>query len=39
MGKYEERKWTGERGKKFGHAGRVSEPYELEEGQEAAVCQ
>jgi NMD protein affecting ribosome stability and mRNA decay len=34
-----ERKWSGEKGKKFGHAGRVEDPYRLEEGQEAAVCQ
>jgi NMD protein affecting ribosome stability and mRNA decay len=33
-----ERKWSGEKGKKFGHAGRVEDPYRLEEGQEAAVC-
>jgi NMD protein affecting ribosome stability and mRNA decay len=39
MGKYQERKWSGEKGKKFGHAGRVEDPYRLEEGQEAAVCQ
>jgi NMD protein affecting ribosome stability and mRNA decay len=34
-----ERKWSGEKGKKFGHAGRVEDPYRLEAGQEAAVCQ
>ena len=39
MEKYKERKWSGERGKKFGHAGRVNDPYALEEGQEAALCQ
>jgi NMD protein affecting ribosome stability and mRNA decay len=39
MEKYKERKWSGEKGKKFGHAGRVSEPYELAAGQEAAACQ
>ena len=33
-----ERKWSGEKGKKFGHAGRVEDPYRLEEGHEAAVC-
>jgi NMD protein affecting ribosome stability and mRNA decay len=33
-----ERKWSGEKGKKFGHAGRVEDPYRLEEGQEAALC-
>ena len=38
MGKYQERKWTGEKGKKFGHAGRVEDSYRLEEGEEAAVC-
>ncbi len=38
MGRYEERKWSGEKGKKFGHGGRVEDPYRLEEGQEAAVC-
>jgi NMD protein affecting ribosome stability and mRNA decay len=39
MGKYQERKWSGEKGKKFGHAGRAEDSYRLEEGQEAAVCQ
>jgi NMD protein affecting ribosome stability and mRNA decay len=39
MEKYKERKWSGEKGKKFGHAGRVNDPYELAAGQEAAVCQ
>ena len=34
MGKYEDRKWSGEKGKKF---GRVDDPYQLSEGQEAAV--
>jgi hypothetical protein len=38
MGRFEERKWTGERGKKFGHAGRTEDPYQPEEGQEAALC-
>jgi NMD protein affecting ribosome stability and mRNA decay len=38
MEKYKERKWSGEKGKKFGYAGRVEDPYILEEGQEAAVC-
>ncbi len=38
MEKYKERKWSGEKGKKFGHAGRVEDPYRLEEGQEAAAC-
>jgi NMD protein affecting ribosome stability and mRNA decay len=38
MGRYEERKWTGERGKKFGHAGRTEDPYLPEEGQEASLC-
>ncbi len=38
MEKYKEQKWSGAKGKKFGHAGRVNDPYELEEGQEAAVC-
>jgi NMD protein affecting ribosome stability and mRNA decay len=33
-----ERKWSGEKGKKFGHVGRVEDPYRLEAGQEAAVC-
>ena len=39
MEKYKEQKWSGAKGKKFGHAGRVNEPYELAAGQEAAVCQ
>lgn len=38
MGKFEKRNWSGEKGKKFGHTGRVEDPYELAEGQEAAVC-
>jgi NMD protein affecting ribosome stability and mRNA decay len=38
MGRFEERKWTGEKGKKFGHAGRTEDPYQPEEGQEAALC-
>ncbi|MCX5891293.1 MAG: BCAM0308 family protein [Deltaproteobacteria bacterium] len=39
MGKYEILNWSGEKAKQFGHAGRLNEPYELAEGQEAAVCQ
>jgi len=39
MEKYKEQKWSGAKGKKFGHAGRVNEPYELAAGQEAAVCE
>ncbi len=39
MGKFEKRNWSGEKGKKFSHAGRVNEPYELAAGEEAAVCQ
>lgn len=39
MEKYKERKWSGEKGKKFGHAGRIEDPYQLEEGQEAAICE
>jgi NMD protein affecting ribosome stability and mRNA decay len=38
MEKYKEQKWSGAKGKKFGHAGRVNEPYELAAGQEAAAC-
>ncbi len=38
MGRYQERKWSGEKGKKFGHAGRTEDPYMPEEGQEAALC-
>jgi NMD protein affecting ribosome stability and mRNA decay len=38
MGRYEERKWTGQKGKKFGHAGRTEDPYQPEEGQEASLC-
>lgn len=38
MEKYKEHKWSGEKGKKFGHAGRQEDPYQPEEGQEAAVC-
>jgi NMD protein affecting ribosome stability and mRNA decay len=39
MDRYKDQKWSGEKGKKFSHAGRVNEPYELAAGQEAAVCQ
>lgn len=38
MGRYQDRKWSGEKGKKFGHAGRTEDPYMPEEGQEAALC-
>jgi NMD protein affecting ribosome stability and mRNA decay len=38
MGRYEERKFTGQKGKKFGHAGRTEDPYQPEEGQEASLC-
>ncbi len=38
MEKYKEQKWSGAKGKKFGHTGRVNEPYELAAGQEAAAC-
>jgi NMD protein affecting ribosome stability and mRNA decay len=38
MEKYKERKWSGEKGKKFGHVGRLEDPYLPEEGQEAATC-
>jgi NMD protein affecting ribosome stability and mRNA decay len=38
MGRYEDsKKWSGEKGKKFGHTGRV-DPYQPEEGQEASLC-
>ena len=38
MGRYEDRKWSGEKGKKFGHVGRAEDPYSPAEGQEAAIC-
>ena len=38
MGKYEDRQWSGQKGKKFGHVGRTEDPYQPEEGQEAALC-
>jgi len=39
MGRYEtSKKWSGEKGKKFGHAGRTEDPYQPEEGQEASIC-
>jgi len=38
MGKYQEQKWSGEKGKKFDHAGRQAGPYLPEAGQEAAAC-
>jgi NMD protein affecting ribosome stability and mRNA decay len=39
MEKYKERKWSGQKGKKFGTVGRLDDPYELPEGKEAAYCQ
>jgi NMD protein affecting ribosome stability and mRNA decay len=38
MVKYKERKWTGQKGKKFGHVGRTEDPYQPVEGQEASIC-
>ena len=38
MEKYKEQKWSGGKGKKFGHAGRTEDPYLPEEGQEASLC-
>ena len=38
MEKYKERKWSGEKGKKFGHVGRLEDPYLPAEGQEASAC-
>ncbi len=38
MEKYKDQKWSGQKGKKFGHAGRVEDPYQPTEGQEAALC-
>jgi len=38
MGRYQERKWTGQKGKKFGHVGRTEDPYLPAEGQEASLC-
>ena len=38
MEKYKEQKWSGEKGKKFGHVGRQEDPYLPEAGQQAAVC-
>jgi hypothetical protein len=38
MGKYEDRQWSGQKGKKFGHVGRTEDPYQPEEGQEASLC-
>jgi NMD protein affecting ribosome stability and mRNA decay len=38
MGRYQERKWTGQKGKKFGHVGRTEDPYQPAEGQEASFC-
>jgi NMD protein affecting ribosome stability and mRNA decay len=38
MEKYKERKWSGEKGKKFGHVGRAEDPYLPAAGQEAAIC-
>jgi len=36
--KYKEQKWSGQKGKKFGHAGRQEDPYLPAAGQEAALC-
>ncbi len=39
MGRYEtSKKWSGEKGKKFGHPGRTDDPYQPAEGQEASLC-
>lgn len=38
MEKYKERRWSGEKGKKFGKVGRVDDPYMPAEGQEASIC-
>jgi NMD protein affecting ribosome stability and mRNA decay len=39
MGRYDaSKKTSGAKGKKFGHAGRVEDPYRPEEGQEASFC-
>jgi NMD protein affecting ribosome stability and mRNA decay len=38
MEKYKKQKWSGEKGKKFGHVGRQEDPYLPEAGQEAAAC-
>jgi NMD protein affecting ribosome stability and mRNA decay len=38
MAKYKEQKWSGQKGKKFGHVGRQEDPYLPVEGQEAALC-
>jgi hypothetical protein len=39
MSRYDETKKTsGAKGKKFGHVGRVEDPYLPEEGQEASIC-
>jgi NMD protein affecting ribosome stability and mRNA decay len=38
MGRYEDRKWSGQKGKKFGHAGRTEDPYQPSEGQEGSLC-
>jgi hypothetical protein len=38
MGRYEDRQWSGQKGKKFGHVGRTEDPYQPEEGQEASLC-
>jgi NMD protein affecting ribosome stability and mRNA decay len=39
MGRYDEsKKSSGAKGKKFGHVGRVEDPYLPEEGQEASIC-
>jgi len=38
MEKYKDQKWSGQKGKKFGHVGRVEDPYQPAEGQEAAIC-
>jgi NMD protein affecting ribosome stability and mRNA decay len=38
MEKYKDRKWSGEKGKKFGKVGRTDDPYMPTEGQLASVC-
>ena len=38
MGRQQERKRTGQKGKRFGHVGRTGDPYQPMEGQEASLC-
>ena len=38
MARHQGRKWSGQKGKRFGHVGRTEDPYQPAEGQETSLC-